>query len=404
MTPLPHDLATERAVLGRMMVRSDVVPDVAQTLTAGDFHFPPHGRIYAALVQGWQEGQPLDAQGVDVTLRDPDIPFSMLADMLVNAPAHHERLVRELIGLRIRRDIIIAAAEATEAARDLTREPLEALDHANQAMTSVDAPSETVRDLWYMDTFIDQPATSDPWVIPGLFRAGWRAVVVATEGVGKSYLSRQIAMAASAGVHPLCFEPMPPITTLVVDLENPAGQIAKVGRQIRDAVRREGTWAPERSFVWHRPGGIDIRRRGDRAQLENVIARCRPQFVTIGPLYKAYSQRATEGHELPAGEVQHALDDLRTRYGFALLLEHHAPKAQGNIRDILPYGSSLWLRWPELGLKLIDTNGDGKVLKVGRWRADRMDNAWPDSISRGTTWPWTGTWDRPYREAMEAVA
>jgi len=296
--------------------------------------------------------------------------------------------------------------ESVAAATDYTLDPFDALERSAGHLAAVDAPSEQVRDLWYVDEFIDLPDTTDPWVIPGLFRAGWRAVVVATEGRGKSWLSRQIAMAAAAGVHPLFGSPIEPISTLIIDLENPAGSIAEAGRQIRDAAKRYGTWDPRRCYLWHRPGGIDLRRRSDRAQLENVLARVRPKFVSLGPLYKAYTTKATEGYELPAAEVQAILDDLRTRYGFALLLEHHAPKAQGGgMREVAPFGSSLWLRWPELGLKLTPVEqGNERVLNVGRWRADRMRNAWPDRISRGQNWPWIGEWDRSFDEAMAAVA
>lgn len=399
---LPHDLIGEEAIIGRMLTRPDVIPDVSGTLGAGDFHQPAHGRVFGALLDAYQTGEPLDPVSLSVTL--PDVDRVLIARCVEHAAAGHERLMRELVGLRVRRDIITQAEEAVLLARDLTVDPLDALEATQQAMATVDAPAESVRDMWYLDEFIDQPVETDPWVIPGMFRSGWRAVVVASEGVGKSYLSRQIAMAAASGVHPLNFEPMPPITTLVVDLENPAGQITKAGREIRRAAQQQGTYDRERCFLWHRPGGIDLRRRSDRAQLEGVIARSRPDFVTLGPLYKAYTQKASEGHELPAGEVQHVLDDLRTRYNFALLLEHHAPKAQGSIRDILPYGSSLWLRWPELGLKLLPKEGDSKTLNVGRWRADRMDCAWPDRITRGTSWPWCGEWDQPFRQAMEAVA
>src|SRR5690606_27971597 len=97
--------------------------------------------------------------------------------------------------------------EATQVAQDLTVEPLEALEKAQQSLAAVDAPVEQVKDLWYLDEFTDQPASSSPWVIPGLFREGWRAVVVATEGRGKSWLSRQIAVASAAGVHPLFHSP-----------------------------------------------------------------------------------------------------------------------------------------------------------------------------------------------------
>lgn len=396
---LPHNIVSEEALIGRMLTRPDVIGDVCAVVAASDFYQPANGRMFAALADAWATGEPLDPVTLAAAL--PDLDPVLIAGCVAHATAGHERLSRELVGLRVRRDVIVRSQEAALMARDFTVDALVVLDAAQEAMRVVDAPAESIRDLWTVDAFMDQPATSDPWVIPGLFRAGWRAMLIAVEGAGKSWLSRQIAMAAAAGVHPLCFTPIPPVTTLIVDLENPAGQITKAARRIRDAAKAQGQYDPDRCFLWHRPGGIDLRKRSDRAQLEGAIAQCRPQFVTLGPLYKAYRSSAQEGHELPAGEVQAVLDDLRTRYGFALLLEHHAPKAQGSVRELLPYGSSLWLRWPELGLKLLEKKDTkGTEMTVGRWRADRMENAWPSSISRGTVWPWAGTWDRPYADAM----
>lgn len=399
---LPHDTVGEEALIGRLLVRPDVIGEVSNTIGAGDFYAPQLGRWYQAIVDAWQTGEPLDS--VSLLVSCPGSDAGKIADCVAHAAAGHERIVKELVGLRIRRDVILAAQESIHAAQDLTVEPLDALEQSQQAFGAVDAPAESVRDLWYLEDFINQPASTSPWIIPGMFREGWRAIVVATEGRGKSWLSRQIAVAASAGVHPLFHSRIPPVRTLIVDLENPVDSIADAGRKMRAMAQRSGEWDPSRSFVWHRPQGIDLRRRGDRAQLEGVIARARPDFVALGPLYKAYTTRGRESEEQTASEVQQVLDDLRTRYRFALLLEHHAPKPQGGYRDILPYGSSLWLRWPELGIKLVPSDKGSSTLNVERWRADRMPNAWPQRISRGHGWPWVGEWDRTYDEAMEEVA
>lgn len=214
-------------------------------------------------------------------------------------------------------------------------------------------------------------------------------------------MARQIATAASSGIHPfMTSDPMEPIPTLMIDLENPADAINETGRRMRAAA---GTaWGRQRVSLWHRPGGINIRRRQDRGELEAILKRTRPALVTIGPLYKLYVTAARESDEQVAAEVQGILDDLRTRFDFALLLEHHAPKADGSQRPMSPYGSSLWLRWPELGLKLTPCpNGDGKPsktrFKVGTWRDHRVRNRWPDRIEHGQVWPWIGEWDQPYR-------
>lgn len=389
---LPHDVAVEEAVIGRMLVRPDSIGEISSVVVPSDFHLPHLGSVFSLLVEAWRTGEPMDSVAL---VAASDVQPVDAARILAGAPAGHRRIVEQLLALRVRRQLLFAAEEITAAARDGNADPYEARDTAAQALHQIDTPTAQVDDLWHLDSFIDQPSSSDPWVIPGMFKAGWRAIVVATEGRGKSWLSRQIATAAASGLHPLMVtQQIPPIRTLIVDLENPADSITAAGKRMREAAGDR--WAPDRSFLWHRPGGIDVRKRHDRSQLEAVLAQARPSFVSLGPLYKAYSVTAKESDEQAAGEVQSIFDDLRTRYGFALLLEHHAPKANGSYRDILPYGSSLWLRWPELGIKLIPDGEHPTRLKVDRWRADRIPCEWPDRIDRGQRWPWLGEWDQAF--------
>ena len=109
-------------------------------------------------------------------------------------------------------------------------------------------------------------------------------------------------------------------------------------------------------------------------------------------------RRPGESYEDAAEGVQQVLDDLRTRFGFALVLEHHAPKGEGSSREMAPFGSQRWLAWPELGLGL-RSEKDGS-LRVERFRGDRMASSWPDKLERGgNAWPFVGVW----RQGLRAV-
>jgi replicative DNA helicase len=218
-------------------------------------------------------------------------------------------------------------------------------------------------------------------------------MIVAAEGAGKSVATRQLAICAAQGVHPFRFSTMPPVRTLIVDLENPDDAIAQTCKPITARAKLAAQdYEPGRAWLWRQPGGVDLRTRVGRGRLEAVVAATQPDLVCLGPVYKAYRSSAKESDELAAGEVQGVLDDLRTRYRFAVVLEHHAPKAQGGYRDLLPYGSSLWLRWPELGVKFTQDQNDKRSVKVGRFRQDRVEASWPDRLDRGGLWPWTGFW------------
>jgi replicative DNA helicase len=119
-----------------------------------------------------------------------------------------------------------------------------------------------------------------------------------------------------------------------------------------------------------------------------------PDLVCLGPLYKAYQRKGTETDEQAVAELQATFDDLRTRYGFTLLLEHHAPQMDsGGHRHMRPYGTSLWLRWPDLGLGMErddPDNPDNRAVTLRRWRGDRMTNSWPKRLEQGIQFPWVG--------------
>jgi replicative DNA helicase len=229
-----------------------------------------------------------------------------------------------------------------------------------------------------------------------MIRAGWRVILVAPEGVGKSTISRQIAVRVATGLHPFCATKIPPVRTLIADFENPEDVIDEQGNMARSGARRalRDGYIAGNCYLWSREAGIDLRQRVDRARFEAVIAKVQPKLVVLGPLYKTFRSTKNEGEEQPVQEVQAILDDIRTRYGFALVMEHHAPHGTERGRDLRPFGSSAWLRWPEFGLKLLAVPEKSKhpkgSLRIGRFRKDRLPATWPDVLERGREW--TGIW------------
>ena len=190
---------------------------------------------------------------------------------------------------------------------------------------------------------------------------------------------------------------------LVVDAENPRAAIAETGAAL-DAQARLAAgsdYDPRRCLVWSRPGGLDLREPHDRADFVRELRAARPRLVVAGPVYKLGRRHERESYEDAAEGVLAVLDDLRTRFGFALVLEHHAPKSQGGYRDLVPFGSQRWLAWPELGIGLYpDTREKGSTdLIVRRFRGDRIPSDWPDRLCRGQVWPFEGVW----RNGLRAV-
>lgn len=392
-----HDLsvAAERQFLADVMFRPERVSDAIATLTPSDFLSSPHRRIWAAIVELHGQGHTPTHAVVGDYLRhnggDPAWVASLL-DAGTGAIRKHQSDVLRYSRLR---SILTAAQEAQEAATDLV-DPDEVAEQLLAALVSARrVDGSDVHGLMSFDDLVDMPeADQAPWVIEGLLREGWRVVVVAAEGSGKMTWLRQIALCASQGVHPLTWRSIPAVRTLVVDLENPVDSVQEGAGRVVHQLRKESGDGYQRYESWllHEPGGMDLRKRADRARLEATLDMVRPSLVVIGPLYKAFRRGKGETDEEAASAVAEVLDDLRTRFRFALLLEHHAPKGGGGFRDLVPFGSSLWMRWPEFGLTLEPTDTKQRF-RVGRFRRDRVTADWPTEIEWAQRYPFAARFD-----------
>lgn len=240
------------------------------------------------------------------------------------------------------------------------------------------------------DFISEQVDDSYDWVIPGLLERGERVIVVAAEGVGKTMLARQVALCAAAGVHPFTYGQMKPVTTLTVDLENPERIIRRASSAIVAQAMRRGHVARIYGEVLTKPSGMDLLKPEDRLILEEAIERVKPDILVLGPLYKSFVDPGGRTSEAIAVEVAKYLDTVRTVYGCALWLEHHAPLGTTvTTRELRPFGSAVWSRWPEFGISLQPdpTANEPYVYDVRHFRGARDQRQWPLKIKRGKIFP-----------------
>lgn len=236
------------------------------------------------------------------------------------------------------------------------------------------APSPDVRAL------LAEPAPEFDWLIDDLVERGDRIIVTGAEGAGKSELNRQIGMAPAAGLHPFTLQPVRPVRTLLLDVENSKAQVKRALRRVSDAAgdRYHG----DHLRIELRPEGIDLTTEEGRVDLYDLLAANAPvELLIAGPIYKlATGDPNTEG---VARLVIATFDRIRAEHGCAVILEGHSPHASnGNTRPTRPFGASLWLRWPEFGLNL------GKDGRLTHWRGPRDERDWPDRLVRSEPWPW----------------
>lgn len=252
---------------------------------------------------------------------------------------------------------------------------------------------------------------SEDWLVPDLLERMDRLMLTAYEGLGKSELIAQFATALAGGLHPFRGHPLREGTgfrVLVIDAENPRRMVRRRYRRVAAVVDRlrqrhglaEADWSQLR-FELH-PGGLDLGSARDVAHLDERIASATPDVVAVGPIYKIHRRDMNE--EPAARELVGVLDSLRARYGFALLLEAHAPhgEASNGRRRVRPVGSSLFMRWPEFGYGLIpsgeqDEHGRVSTVELTPWRGAREARRWPKFLRQGgpTELPWTPA-DAPY--------
>ena len=392
---VPYDTEAEESIAGSAIIFRDR-RDVLDALDPEDFYNQDLSRLWGVMQHLRQSGASIDQVSVADEYADKGWPFDLtrfihLTNVTIGANDHHVGIVlrhsmaRRLIGVN---------AETTDELYKRA-DPSTVADEIVSRVGAIGVPTQGREQLARtLDDVVDNAEKSTPWIIPGLFRRDWRVVIVGGEGQGKSVLTRQIAVCASQGIHPFTHQRIDPIRVLIVDLENPDAAVAETGLpMLRQASITAGDdYDPSRVRYHQRLDGIDFRSRRDRAQIENEIQIHQPDLLIIGPAYQMLPKKMNGGHSENDEEatlpVIRAINELRSRYGCAVLIETH--KGHGN--DMRPRGSSLWLGWSEIGIALTPSKEHRGTLNLERYRGDRLLNAWPDSISRAQDWPWSATW------------
>jgi hypothetical protein len=400
-----HDTQAEESLLGSMLLRQESAIIASESLEASDFHTPLNQRAFAAMIRLMEDGVVLDAISVAAELNDNDVMPKLLS-MVVNTetPTNVGQYAKIVRDRSVARKLATQLEESLSSLRNGTN-PYEESAQIEKTIGGLGSIHSSEPEAMTISELAERADAIAPVVIPGMFRQDYRTIVVGAEGLGKSLLLRTIAMSASQGVHPFTHGAMKPIRALVVDLENPAQAILQNGLGFMNFLRVSSPDFDEsRLKIWRRPGGIDIRKISDRADLQREIAAHKPDLVCMGPVKKMYRRKGNESYEESADGAMNVLDDLRTKYKFALLLEHHAAKGkQGEKRDMSPMGSINWTSWPEHGVSMTASRDDPTVIRLSVFRGTRLDEIlWPDRLSRDASYMFTGTWEKGIPDVLRA--
>jgi replicative DNA helicase len=379
-----HD--AEAQIIGFLIVYPGYADVATDHLAAGDFDDPRWAACWTLWQPGLHGHELADRANIDRGVVDRAITDAP-------SPGLAASLVAHLADLSARRQTKRYAAELSAMAEDPARTVQGLVDYAQLEAGQLTVPLVVGPPDLDIDEFIAKPRPVHEWVVPGVLRTGDRMLITATEGDGKSVMLAQIAVCAGAGIHPWTFQPERAVNVLYVDLENGESLVQERLEELRGRVD-EARFDPARVRVISRHEGIDVTRRSDAMWLAERVAANMPELLVIGPAYRLYAgshEHGDIGGEDMARQVTASLDRIRARHHCALVMETHAPHKQGATRDLRPFGSSVWLRWPEFGIGL-KRDSDTRFA-VKHWRGPRAQRQWPKYFDRGGKWPWTGIYD-----------
>lgn len=380
----------ELLVIGGCLLAPDMIPLAANLLTPEDFAHPNHAHVFRAMVALKKRGEPVEPftahrlaveQGAQnlgiVELHDwVTLPGSGAVVMTYAKEVKEESTRRKLhvAGMQFHQ----AAQDPTIPAADTVHKMLEQLKAIRDNSTNGDIVAKSLGEI------LDTPETPADWVIPDLLERGDRVIITGYEGLGKTTWIRQMGISAASGINPITLAHLPaPVKCLVVDVENSEKQWRRETWDMAKFAANYGPYSPRENLHIHNGKRLDLRKDKDLGLIHRLVDEHNPEILFIGPIYRLVPTGINNDEE--AAPLIAALDTLRDR-GLVLIMEGHAPKGDGQNRNLAPRGSAALMGWPEFGFGLAPSESGATIQ---RWRADRdRKRDWPTSLDRWSALPW----------------
>lgn len=300
---------------------------------------------------------------------------------------------REVRGMLVERGCVVQILEAPPGTMPTGKAIGDVADHLEVGRgldslleTTPGSTAERARSAVDVLDLVSRPEHQFRYVIPGVLAHSERLLLVGLEGHGKSHLMRQFAACVSSGVHPFTCAQIEPKRVLYIDAENHPGQVLGPWKRMKWLVEQNGG-VFDRGMLnileeWD--SEIDLTTLKGRTWLKERVHAYRPDLLLLGPL-KNLVQKNLSDHDT-VNALRATINSARTISDCAVVLEHHAPLRSGGDkeRELRPYGSGLFLGWPDFGYAMKPTSED-KLYEWQQFRGDRVrDRSWPAALRWGT--------------------
>lgn len=242
---------------------------------------------------------------------------------------------------------------------------------------------------------IRRPMSRVEFVIDGTMAAGERLLLIGFEGTGKSTLCRQIAVMVAGGLHPFTGMPMKePRRVLFIDAENHPEQVQDDWAKLVGlmAKHQHGLERGMLTVLEEWEFGKALETPAGEAWLSERVHAYRPHLIVMGPLTNLADKDLRDDE--PVRRTKNAVNKARAICNSAFVMEHHAPLKgpMDRERQLRPYGSSLFLKWPDYGFGLKPTN-EPTLFEWYKNRGPRVrSRRWPSGLREGlpntAEFPW----------------
>lgn len=373
------DREAEEATLAACLQSISARKEARRIVDGSDFYVPQHEAVWDAMSALDREKAPVDLFTLRTAVGSNKAALESVISLVGNQalPDHVHAYATTVRAWAVRRRLYAAAVRVQQAAENpevdasgLAASVATRFAQVRDSGLVEDAQSITLAEL------LESPDDEPDWVIPGLLEKRDRFMLTGGEGLGKSFLLRQIAIMSAGGLNPFDMsEQIEPTKVLIVDCENSLRQIKRKARGVVEFAERYGKGRPGQVNLMCM-GRIDLLRDKDLATIHREIDTVQPDIIVIGPIY-AMSPKAlmTDDDAVP---VLAALDTMRES-GAALLMEAHAGHAVGpEGRNFRPRGSAALMGWPEFGYGMKPVSAGYADLVP--WRGDRDARNWPTSL------------------------